>query len=160
MTNKEERFCYEYLIDLNATQAAIRAGYSPRTAKTTACEKMKKPYIKKSIEEALSKKNSELIATQEEVLETLTRILRREEDEHIVVTAKKRKSYVDSKTGKKVVDDKEEAEVVPMPPKLGDVNKAAELLGKRYGLYTDKMQVDGEVGMRIVDDIPSDKAEE
>lgn len=49
LTAKQERFCYEYCIDFNATQAAIRAGYSEKTAKVIACENLTKPYIKDRI---------------------------------------------------------------------------------------------------------------
>lgn len=49
LTDKQERFCQEYLIDLNGTQAAIRAGYSEDTAKVIASENLTKPYIKKRI---------------------------------------------------------------------------------------------------------------
>ncbi len=45
MTKKQKRFVEEYLIDLNATQAAIRAGYSPTTAKEIGCENLTKPNI-------------------------------------------------------------------------------------------------------------------
>lgn len=51
LTAKEERFCYEYCIDLNATKAAIRAGYSPRSARSIGCENLTKPYIKRKIQE-------------------------------------------------------------------------------------------------------------
>lgn len=49
LTDKQERFCQEYLIDLNGTQAAIRAGYSEDTAKVIASENLTKPYIKERI---------------------------------------------------------------------------------------------------------------
>ena len=51
LTSKQERFCYEYCIDFNATQAAIRAGYSEDTARAIGSENLSKPYIKKRIEE-------------------------------------------------------------------------------------------------------------
>jgi phage terminase small subunit len=51
LTPKQERFCYEYCVDFNATQAAIRAGYSGKTAKVIACENLTKPYIKERIKQ-------------------------------------------------------------------------------------------------------------
>lgn len=58
MTNKQEMFIKEYLVDLNATQAAIRAGYSEKTAKDIACENLAKPYIKEAIEKAIKDRRS------------------------------------------------------------------------------------------------------
>lgn len=76
LTAKQQRFCDEYLIDLNATQAAIRAGYSPKTARMIANENLTKPYIKEYIEKRMAEKEKELIADQDEVLKYLTSVLR------------------------------------------------------------------------------------
>lgn len=86
LTEKQKRFCDEYLIDLNATQAAIRAGYSEKTARQTATENLSKPYIREYIDKRLAEKDAELIADQDEVLKYLTSVMRREKNEHIVVT--------------------------------------------------------------------------
>lgn len=51
LTDKQQKFCEEYLIDLNATQAAIRAGYSEKTAKEIGCENLTKPNIAEYISE-------------------------------------------------------------------------------------------------------------
>ena len=72
LTEKQKRFCDEYLIDLNATQAAIRAGYSEKTARQTATENLSKPYIREYIDKRLAEKDAELIADQDEVLKCLT----------------------------------------------------------------------------------------
>lgn len=72
LTEKQKRFCDEYLIDLNATQAAIRAGYSEKTARQTATENLSKPYIREYIDKRLAEKDAELIADQDEVLKYLT----------------------------------------------------------------------------------------
>ena len=76
MTNKQKRFCDEYLIDLNATQAAIRAGYSKKTARKIGQENLTKLDIKNYIEERMAQKESELIATQDEVLKYITSVMR------------------------------------------------------------------------------------
>lgn len=60
LTPKQERFCEEYLIDLNATQAAIRAGYSEKTAGTISNENMQKPAILDFISEAKLKRSESL----------------------------------------------------------------------------------------------------
>ena len=61
LTAKQKRFCDEYLKDLNATQAAIRAGYSEKTAKQIGQENLTKPYLKNYIEERMKQKESELM---------------------------------------------------------------------------------------------------
>lgn len=148
MTEKQKRFCDEYVISLNATQAAIKAGYSEKNARNIASENLAKPNIQEYIKNRMAEKEDELIASQDEVLETLTRILRREEKETVVVTCKERKSYYDNK-GKKVTEEKESPVLVEIPTKISDVNKAAELLGKRYALYTDKLDQQADVELNI-----------
>ena len=59
MTKKQKRFVEEYLIDLNATQAAIRAGYSPATAKEIGCENLTKPNISEAIAKAMAEREGQ-----------------------------------------------------------------------------------------------------
>jgi len=151
MTEKQKRFCDEYLIDLNATQAALRAGYSPKTAHSTGSENMRKPEISNYLKNRLAEKQSELIAQQDEVLETLTRVLRREEDEVVVVTCKEKHIDYDDQ-GRKSTTEQEVPKRVPIPTKVADLNKAAELLGKRYGLYTDKLDIGADAKLDITID--------
>lgn len=74
LTPKQERFIKEYLIDLNATQAAIRAGYSAKTAGVIGDENLKKPYIASAIKVEQDKTSAKLEITRESLLETLLRI--------------------------------------------------------------------------------------
>lgn len=138
MTAKQKRFCDEYLIDLNATQAAIRAGYSENTARNIACENLAKPNIKAYIDERMAEKESELIADQDEVLKYLTSVLRGESQSEVVVIEGVGDGCSVARAMGKAPDEKERL-------------KAAELLGKRYGLYTDKVeqQVDMELSINI-----------
>ena len=94
LTEKQKRFCDEYLIDLNATQAAIRAGYSKRSARQIAERNMTKDDIQKYIKERMDEKEDELIADQDEVLRYLTATMRREKKECIVVTIKEKNQYM------------------------------------------------------------------
>lgn len=129
LTAKQKRFCDEYLIDLNATQAAIRAGYSEKTARAIGNENLTKPDIKEYIENRMAEKEKELIADQDEVLRYLTSVLRGEsQSTEIVVEG----------TG----DGCSEARTILKEPSEKDRLKAAELLGKRYGIYTDKVQAE------------------
>ena len=148
MTEKQKLFCEEYLIDLNATQAALRAGYSEKTAYSIGNENLKKPEIQEYIPKRLKEKEDALIAKQDEVLKTLTAVMRREKPETVVVTCKARKSHYDDK-GKKVTDEAEQPICVEIPTKVSDVNKAAEMLGKYYALFTDKLNVDGDMDYSI-----------
>ena len=74
ITAKQRRFCEEYLIDLNATQAAIRAGYSARTAKAIASENLTKPYIAAEIAAAFAARSERTEVTQDRVIEELALI--------------------------------------------------------------------------------------
>ncbi len=136
LTAKQRRFCDEYLIDLNATQAAIRAGYSEKNARNIASENLAKPNIKAYIDERMAEKESQLIATQDEVLKYLTSVLRGEsQSTEIVVEG----------TG----DGCSEARTLKKEPSEKDRLRAAELLGKRYGLYTDKVDTDVDMALTV-----------
>lgn len=148
LTEKQKRFCDEYLVDLNATQAAIRAGYSEKTAKQIAQQNLTKLDIQEYIKKRMAEKEDALIAKQDEVLQTLTRVLRRQEMDTVVVTCKERSSGYDE-NGKKVIVEKEIPRVVQIPTRVNNLNKAAELLGKRYGLYTEKIETDVDMELNI-----------
>jgi len=153
MTPKQRRFCDEYLIDLNATQAAIRAGYSKKTATVIGAENLTKPYIKEYIEKRMAEKESELIADQNEVMKYLSSVMRRELKESVVVTLqnKTEKWVKDEDTGKlkKQTITEESPAVVDIPARLSDSNKAAELLGKAYGIYSDRVEADVDMELNI-----------
>ena len=93
MTEKQKLFCEEYLISLNATQAAIKAGYSEKTAYSIGNENLKKPEIQEYIQKRLKEKEDALIAKQDEVLKTLTAVMRREKPETVLETCKERKTH-------------------------------------------------------------------
>ena len=129
MTEKQKRFCDEYLVDLNGTQAAIRAGYSKKTANVIAAENLTKPNIRKYIDERMEEKEKQLIADQDEVLKYLTSVLRGKSQSEIVVVENNGDFTSEARRIQKAPDEKERL-------------KAAELLGKRYNLFSDKMKVD------------------
>ncbi len=155
MTAKQQRFCDEYLIDLNATQAAIRAGYSEKTAAVIAAENLRKPNIRDYIEKRMSEKEEALIAKQDEVMKYLTAVMRRELSEHVVVTTTEERSYYapdDNGTMRKQTEKKETPQIVEIPARLADANKAAELLGKTYTLFTDRVEQDVDMDLNITVD--------
>ncbi len=124
MNEKQLRFCEEYIIDHNATQAAIRAGYSPKSARTQASELLTKPNIQEKIQELAEKVSTENIATAEEVLQHFTKVMRGELFDQVV----KR-------------DEDGNLQKVDVVAKLSDRNKAAEALAKHYALLVEKVEL-------------------
>lgn len=147
LTEKQKLFVDEYLIDLNATRA-YKAVYpnvkKDSSAAVCAAKLLRNAKVKDYIDEQLEKVSSEKIADAQEVMEYLTKVMRREMKESVVVTLTKEHSeYVDTGDGKprKQTVKEEVPQIVEIPAKLSDANKAAELLGKRYSLFTDKAEV-------------------
>lgn len=140
MTERQKRFCDFYIQTGNGTEAAIKAGYSEKTAKQIANENLTKPYLKNYIDEQLQKLEDERIADTQEVLKYLTSVMRGEYKEEVVVV----EGYGEGCSAAKIVDKEVGAK---------DRLKAAELLGKRYCLFTDKVNVEGTAKVVIVDDL-------
>ena len=146
LTEKQKRFCDYYIETGNATEAAIRAGYSQKTARFIGAENLTKPNIKKYIDDRLREIEDKRIAKAEEVLKYLTSVMRGEETEEVVVV---------EGTG----EGASEARIIEKQVSARDRIKAAELLGKRYSLFTDRIDVGGTVGVTIIDDISCDEDE-
>lgn len=136
MTDKQKRFCDEYLVDCNATQAAIRAGYSPKNAKVTAAKILTNANLKTYIDEQLEQIHNGNIADTKEVLEYLTSVLRGESKSSVVVVEGKGDGWSEAKAMEKTPDEKERL-------------KAAELIGKRYGLFKEGVDLVGAVPVVI-----------
>ncbi len=154
MNKRQKRFCDEYLIDLNATQAAIRAGYSPKTAEKASDwineKSQEKPSskfnkeIKNYIDERIKEIDDKLIAKEDEVLKHLTSVLRGESESEVIVV---------EGTG----DGCSEARKITKKPDEKEKLKAAELLGKRYGLYTDKIDKNEDLNISVTIDYGDDE---
>ena len=134
---RQKAFCEYYVAYGNATEAAIKAGYSKKTADRIASENLRKPELKKYIDELMRKLESERIASAKEVLEFLTKSMRGEIKEEVVVV----EGTGDGTSGAKTIDKQ---------IGLKDRLKAAELLGKRYRLFTDKVEIEGVLPVMIV----------
>lgn len=128
LTQKQRRFIDEYIISGNATQAAIKAGYSKKTAAVTATENLRKPNIKAEIERRNAEIQSEKTADMIEVMEYLTSVMRGEQTESVA-------------TSKGVFSGVEVS--------AKDRIKAAELIGKRNGAWTDKKELTGDLKIDI-----------
>lgn len=133
LTDKQKRFCDEYLCDMNATQAAIRAGYSKKTAYRTGCDNLKKPQIRAYIDKRMAEKDAELIATQDEVLKYLTSVMRG-------------KSVAVEVVVEGVGEGNSRAKLIEKEPSEMERIKAADQLAKCHGLYRDrdKLKIDQE----------------
>lgn len=128
MTLKQKAFA-DYYIELgNATEAAKRAGYSHKTAAVIGDENLRKPYIKNYIDERLKQIENDRIADASEVLKYLTSVLRGESEAEIVVVEGEGDGRSSARRVSKSPDEKERL-------------RAAELLGKRYGIYTDILEL-------------------
>lgn len=149
LNERQRRFIDEYIIDLNATQAAIRAGYSERTAYSQGQRLLKNVEIKSAIDKRMQEKTDELIMKQDEILVRLSEQARREAVDHQVVVVEK--PSFDENGNFLGVEKK--PEVVEVPTQNKDAIKALELLGKRYMMWTDKQQVDVVGAVQFVDDI-------
>lgn len=153
MTKKQKIFADEYLIDLNATRAykvAYPSVKNDATAAAAAARLLRNVKVREYIEKRLAEKEDALIAKQDEVLQTLTRVLRRQEPDTVVVTCKERRSGYDE-NGKKVIVEKEVPQLVQVPTRVSDLNKAAELLGKRYGLFKEAVDLEVKVSEKLAD---------
>ena len=147
MNAKQKRFADEYLIDCNAEQAAIRAGYSKKYARGQSYKLLANVGIKSYIDEQLEKIHNEKIADAVEVMMYLTSVLRGESSSEIVVVEGTGDGCSDARRMSKAPDEK-------------DKLKAAELLGKRYGLYKDNMNIVGAIPVVISDDMDEDDEDE
>lgn len=139
MTDRQRKFADEYIISCNATQAAISAGYSEKYAHTNANKLLQNTTVKQYIDEQLDKISNKKVADASEVMEYLTSVMRGEQTEEVVVV----EGYGDGCSSAKRVDKEVGAK---------DRLKAAELLGKRYGIFTDKVNLEIEP-VTIVNDL-------
>lgn len=129
LNDRQKAFADYYIESLNAFESAIKAGYSEKYAKSRSYELLENVGIKKYIDERLKQIESERIAKAEEVLAFLSSSLRGEIDEDVVVVE-------GCGEGQSI------ARVVTKQLSAKDRIKAAELLGKRYRLFTDKVEAD------------------
>lgn len=134
---RQELFCREYLVDLNAKQAAIRAGYSVKTAEVQGYQLLQKPLVRSAIAELQEKRAKKIDVTSEYVLRTIVETIER---------CKQAEPVVD-KNGVHVFDVLESGELRPVYKfDARAVLKGAELLGKHLGLFVERREVTGKDG--------------
>lgn len=162
LTDKQQKFVEEYLIDLNATQAAIRAGYSVNNADKIGSELLGKTRVSQAIKEAMAERSRRTGISADRVLIEIAKLAfvnpanvinmddgtvrtdATDDDLACVQSVKKKRSYSD--TGSST-----ENEV-----KLYDKKAALELLGKHLGIFTERFKVEGAIPVVIQDDMDED----
>jgi phage terminase small subunit len=163
MTDRQEKFCNEYLIDLNSTAAAIRAGYSVKSARQIGNENLTKPYIRARVDAAMAEQSKRTGINADRVVRELARVAFVDLTDLIdtdTAAVKPNATRDDTaaiagirvKTSTGVGGDSVEREV-----KLCDKLKALELLGRHLGLFNDKLDISGCVPVQIIDNIPDEK---
>lgn len=122
LTEKERIFADEYIKTTNATQSAIKAGYAENSASVTGSKMLRKPKVRQYIDAVMSERSKNTIATADEVLQYLSRVM-----------------------------NGEEKDAFGLDVSVADRTKAAELLGKRHMLFTKKVKLDAEIEIDISD---------
>ena len=122
LTDKQLLFATEYIKTANATQAALKAGYSENSARQQGSRLLSNANVSQYIQQHMEQKNNNTIATADEVLQYLTRVM-----------------------------NGEEKDAFGLDVSVNDRTKAAELLGKRHMLFTDKVKLDAEIEIDISD---------
>lgn len=128
LTLKQQRFIDEYIISGNATQAAIKAGYAPKNAGQTGAENLRKPQIQAELKRRNDELQSQKTMDMQEVMERLASFGRGEATEEQVTNS---------------------GEIVQVKTKNSDQIRALELIGKRYGAWTDKKEVSGSLEIDV-----------
>ena len=140
LTLKQQRFADEYVIHANVYKAAINAGYSEAYAKSTAGRLLENASVKSYIDKLLEELQSKAVADQREVMEYLTAVMRGEQsDEELILVPNG--------------DFMSEVERHERRSDTTQRTKAAELLGKRYAMWTDKQITDTTERITIVNDL-------
>ena len=147
MTEKQQRFVDEYLIDLNATQAAIRAGYSVKTAKDIGCQNLAKLNIQQAISEKMAERSKRTGVNQDRIVLELAKIafvnaadVIDSDDATIKAGATADDTAAIQSVKVKLIPGKK-GEGVEREIRLNDKLKALELLGKHLGMWNDKLDV-------------------
>ena len=147
LTEKQRRFVDEYLIDLNATQAAIRAGYSVKTAREQGSQNLTKLNVQQAISEKMAERSRRTGVNQDRIVLELAKIafvnatdVIDSEDATIKAGATADDTAAIQSVKVKVIPTKE-GEGVEREIRLNDKLKALELLGKHLGMWNDKLDV-------------------
>lgn len=143
LTEKQKAFADHYLISLNATDAARKAGYSERTAYAIGRENLRKPQIRLYIDEIMNKRDEQRYMNRDRTLELLSLEAEGLTEEEVIVTYPGKGTY----------------EIVKKKISARERIRALELMGKRHSLFTDNVNLSGDVGLHINVDYGDDLEE-
>ena len=155
LNEKQKRFVSEYIIDLNAKQAAIRAGYSPKGAEPQASRLLSNAKVQVEIAKAMEDRGKRTGITQDRVLAELSAIAFAKATDYVevdddgIVRIKPTAELTDEQK-KAIASIKEGANGIEI--KLTDKTKALEMLSRHLGLFNDKLNVNVEA-IEIIEDI-------
>ncbi|MEA5084367.1 MAG: terminase small subunit [Lachnospiraceae bacterium] len=159
MTEKQKRFSDEYLIDLNATQAAIRAGYSSKTAYSIGNELLNKPEIRTRVDTAMAERSKRTGVNADRVVRELARIafvnapdVVDTKDATVKADASEDDTAAIASVKVKITDG--DYSSIEREVKFADKIKALELIGRHLGVFNDKLQIDSNIAVQILDNVP------
>ena len=155
LTDKQKAFVSEYIIDLNATQAAIRAGYSPDTAQQIGSENLSKPVLQESIQKAMNKRAKRTEVTQDMVVAELAKIAfldirdAFDADGNLLAIKEMPEDVAKAIGGldHTVIGDEDSKSGFTSKIKLIDKKGSLELLGRHLKMFTDKISHEGGVSI-------------
>lgn len=156
LTAKQQRFAEEYLIDLNGTQAAIRAGYSPQTANEQGSQLLAKLNIRAYVDKAIAEQSKRTGINADRVIKELARIALVNPADVINLknaTVRDGANKDDTASIASVKVKYFDGEISEREIKIADKIKALELLGKHLGMFKDNINITGNLGVKIIDDI-------
>lgn len=165
LTDKQKRFADEYLIDLNATQAAIRAGYSPATAEQQGSRLLSNVKVRAYIDERMAELSKRTGVNQERIIRELARIAFVNPPDVVDMDEATISPYATEDDTAAIASVKvkriptQDGEGVEREIRFADKIKALELLGKRFGMWLDRQQVDVQGAVQIVDDVPEKRGD-
>lgn len=150
LNDQQERFCHEYIVDLNGTQAAIRAGYSETSARQIASENLSKPNIRQRVKELAAERNEAVGLSAQFVIEGIVRNIRRCEQAE----------RVKHSNGEPVMCETENGEVAAVfRYESTSALKGYELLGKHLKIFTDKVEHSGGINTMTDEELNAKLAE-
>lgn len=159
LSPKQLRFVDEYLIDLNATQAAIRAGYSPNVAGEMGCENLKKPNVRKLIDIQMAERAKRTGINADRIVREIAKMAFVNPLDVINIKDATVKDGINNDDAAAISSVKvkiiptEDGEIVEREIKLSDKTRNLELLGKHVGMFKDDSKYKDVIPVRIVDDI-------
>lgn len=147
LTDKQKKFIDEYLVDLNATQAAMRAGYKEKAAYRTGAENLRKPQIQEEIQKRMQERQQRTEVTQDMVVKELAAIAFARATDYVEIRSNgvcgtvviKPTTNLSDQQIRAIAGIKEGANGIEI--KLNDKEKALELLGRHLGMWNDKLDI-------------------